>query len=350
MKNDSLIPNATSAAHASMHEAQWYIKKKGTTVQCVLCPHHCVIRHEQYGRCNARYNHNGTLYSTTYAHCVALHLDPIEKKPLYHFFPGTHILSLGTGGCNFSCTFCQNFSISQRRVDELETIVVSPHDLLSFLRKNAKQTCSVAYTYNEPLINYEYVYDCATLLHTHGYKNILVTNGYISQEPLQKLLPYIDAANVDIKAFSDDFYRKYCGGSLQPVLDSITQMHAAGVWVELTNLLIPSCNDDEKDITALAQWVASLDKKIPLHFSRYFPAHTMDFPPTPVATLQNASRIASAYLDYVYLGNVSEGNITYCPSCKRSVITREGYSVTHHALTGKTCKHCGGIVEIKTNA
>ena len=283
-----------------------YFKKlDGDKVECLLCPHHCHIANGKTGICRSRRNHDGVLVSEVYAKPCSLAIDPIEKKPLYHFHPGTKCLSLACTGCNFRCLNCQNHEISQVAPSDVGHYNLSPEDVV---RLCLEHHCpGIAYTYTEPLTYIEYVTDIARLAHENGLWNILVTAGYVCREPLADLLPYLDAANIDLKSFSDDIYQRISGGHLPVVLDTILAMRDAGVWIELTNLIIPGINDDMDMIRQMCQWiVANGLASAPLHFSRFFPRYKMqDLPPTPVATLKAAQCIAQeAGIQYVYLGNV----------------------------------------------
>jgi pyruvate formate lyase activating enzyme len=283
-----------------MHEALYYTRLSGRLVQCHLCPHECHIDDGKAGACGVRMNKGGTLYSEVYGRTTSVSLDPIEKKPLYHYHPGEMILSAGTRGCNFRCDFCQNWQISQ-------DLNVPTQDITSgFLVEKAKELKSfgIAYTYNEPFIWYEFVLDTARLAKAGGLKNVLVTNGYVNMGPLEGIMPYIDAMNIDLKSFDADFYRKVCRARLEPVLDVIKRS-AKACHVELTNLIIPTLNDGPDTIRKMIDWIASeVGEDTPLHFSRYFPCYKMRLPPTPVETLRMAERIAKEKLKYVYLGNV----------------------------------------------
>jgi len=280
-------------------EALFY-DKDGTKVHCWLCPHNCAIPDGGFGICGVRQNQKGKLYSLIYGEITALALDPIEKKPLYHFFPRSHILSVGTRGCNLACSFCQNWSISKTLTAPTEKVESE------FLIRRAQEVDSIgiAYTYNEPSIWYEFVFETAQKAKEAGLKNVLVTNGYISKEPLEQLLPFIDAMNIDIKSIDEGFYRKVCGGSLAPVLETIKKS-CKHCHVELTNLIIPTLNDSTQEFEKLVDWVyENLGEGVPLHFSRYFPSYKLSLEPTPIATLRQAEAIAKKKLRYVYLGNV----------------------------------------------
>ena len=282
------------------------------------------------------------LYAVGYGVLSSVAVDPIEKKPLYHFHPGKPILSIGGWGCNFTCGFCQNAEISQRGVDTARALTVSPEELLLHAR-DIRGVIGIAYTYNEPLINVEYVRDCAVLFRREGFANVLVTNGYINPEPLADLVPYIAAANVDLKSFSASFYERECGGRLRHVQRTIEAMVRAGVHVELTTLVIPGCNDSEEEIRRLAEYVAGLSPDIPLHLSRYFPQHQYRRPPTPFETLVRLHAAASAHLRHVYIGNVKDDSYaaTRCPRCRSVVVARYGFHADTSGLAGVSCRACG---------
>lgn len=288
-----------------MKECRYYQKLEGGAVACLLCPHHCHIADGKTGRCLSRRNDGGILLSEVYGKPCALAIDPIEKKPLYHFHPGTECLSLACTGCNFRCLNCQNHDISQVSPTDVPHYDLSPETLIALCQKH--HCPGIAYTYTEPLTYLEYITDCARLAYEAGLWNILVTAGYVCQEPLADLLPYLDAANVDLKSFSDDIYMQVSGGHLQPVLDTIVAMREAGVWLEITNLLIPGINDDMDMIRLMCRWLKENNlANAPLHFSRFFPRYKMqEIQPTPLYTLKEAKRVAEEEgIVHVYLGNV----------------------------------------------
>jgi pyruvate formate lyase activating enzyme len=285
----------------------------------------------------------GQLHAASYGHVSAYGYDPIEKKPLYHFLPGSVIFSLGTVGCNLACAFCQNWQISQA---DAQTEYLAPADAARLGAGSSCGRCSVgvAYTYSEPLVWWEYVFDVARLVRERGLVNVLVTNGYVEEEPLRALLPLIDALNIDLKAFRDGFYREVCHGSLEPVKRTIEIAHQAGAHVELTTLVVPGRNDDPAEMEELARWIGALDRGIPLHLSRYFPGYRMREPgPTPTAVLVRLREVAGRHLDYVYVGNAFEAAAydTFCPTCGAAVIRREGYAVNLAGLEGPRCRNCG---------
>jgi pyruvate formate lyase activating enzyme len=285
-----------------MKEAMFYKKLKNNIVKCELCPNFCVIKEGGVGSCKVRKNIKGKFYSMVYGKPCAVNIDPIEKKPLFHFFPGEKIFSIGTAGCNLHCMFCQNWTSSQVNYEEVRSHELNPEGVVEYAIENDCKM--IGYTYNEPTIFYEYVLDTAKIARKKGLKNVLVTNGYINQIPLAELLEWIDAANVDLKSFDDEFYRKICGGKLEPVLESLKLMKKKSIWIEITNLLIDGLNDDEKNIRKLCRWVKK-NLNCPIHFSRYFPHYKMQRKETKIETLLKAKRIAEEEgLDKIYIGNV----------------------------------------------
>ncbi|NQS75551.1 MAG: AmmeMemoRadiSam system radical SAM enzyme [Peptococcaceae bacterium] len=325
-----------------MREALYYEKKDKNVAACLLCPHYCKIQDGKAGICRARQNKGGTLYATNFGRVTSYGIDPIEKKPLYHFYPGSYILSAGTFGCNLQCQFCQNWQIAQ---GEPDTTNITPADLVEISSNYSNMgypNIGLAYTYNEPFMWYEFVYETAKLAREADLKNVLVTNGSVNGAPLRQILPYIDAMNIDVKGFTEDYYKKYCKGSLQPVLHTV-ETALQECHVELTTLLIPGLNDSVEEIEHLISWVASLDPGIPLHFSRYFPMYKMDLPATPVEKLVQAREIALKKLHYVYIGNVQVpgASDTFCPKCGDEVINRVGYTTQGVGLSGRSCGHCG---------
>lgn len=312
---------------------------RGDRVQCLLCPHLCLLASGQRGRCGGRENRTGQLISTNYGRVAALALDPIEKKPLYHFYPGTRILSLGPQGCNLRCLFCQNWQISQQ---ETTTERTTPQDIVA-MAQGMPGCIGLAFTYSEPLIWYDFVLDTASLAKEAGLKNVLVTNGFVNKGPLQELLAVVDGVNLDVKAFSNSFYEKYCGARLAPVLEN-AQLIAQRCHLELTYLIIPGLNDADGEITDFCRWVATaLGRATPVHFTRYFPRYKLTIPPTPLSSLRRARRIGESLLDYVYLGNVGEESPTHCPRCGGVVVERQNYRVQSRLVHGR-CPDCGQAV------
>jgi len=319
----------------NLYEALFYEKLKDKKVKCNLCPNFCIIKENEYGKCKARKNIDGKLYSMVYGKIAAMHIDPIEKKPFFHFLPGSLIYSISTTGCNMRCKFCQNWEISQVYPNEIETKFFSPEDLIKDIK--SKKIKAIAFTYGEPSIFYEYMLDIAKLAKKNGIKTAVVSSGYINPEPLKKLLPYIDAYKIDLKGFTDEFYEELTSGKLQPVLETMKIIKKSGVWLEIVNLVIPGYNDDEKDIKRMAQWIKeNLGDDVPLHFTRFYPNYKLlNLPPTPPETLKKVRKIAMEVgLKYVYTGNIDdiEGSTTYCPKSKQPAIIRNGFFVIKNNL------------------
>jgi pyruvate formate lyase activating enzyme len=313
-------------------------------VKCELCPKECVLERNQRGDCRIRVNFENKLYTLTYGYPCSIHVDPVEKKPLFHFFPGSSILSLATAGCNLHCKNCQNWQISQANPEDIPSYKLTPENIVAL---TLREGCSMlAYTYTDPLAFYEYAYDISVIAHGKLLKNVLVTAGYCNKEPLKKLYAVTDAANIDLKFFDDSLYRKITTASLGPVLDSLIMAKQADVWLEITHLVIPTLNDDFSLIKKMCVWIRdNLGKDVPLHFSRFYPHYLLkNLPPTPVATLQRAQDIAKEVgLHYVYIGNVwgGEGENTYCPYDGKLLIRRVGYKILEYNLTEDKCKFCG---------
>ena len=324
-------------------EAKYYEKLENGHVSCLLCPANCHIAPTKQGICMIRTNEDGILYASEYGKTIALNIDPIEKKPLYHFRPGSSILSIGPNGCNFACAFCQNWSISQVK-SATKYIALESLAKLS----QSQGSIGVAYTYTEPSVWFEYVLDSAKLLRKSGLATVIVSNGYINEEPARELFPFIDAANIDLKSIRPDFYRKICKGKLDDVQRTIRIAHDIGVHLELTNLLIPGQNDTDEEIAELVDWVANLDNRIPLHFSRYFPHYKLESPITPEERLIYAYNQAKKKLKYVYVGNVMGigDTDTLCQNCGAILISRNGYDVKISGLSGKNCIKCGSTSDI----
>jgi pyruvate formate lyase activating enzyme len=320
------------------------------TVRCTICPRMCTVKPGKTGFCGTKENRDGKLVDLTYGQLSSIAVDPIEKKPLAHFYPGSISLSISSVGCSFTCPWCQNWHISQARPGETGTKRVPPDYVVDMAHR--QQCTSISYTYNEPLINLNYVEDTARLAKKEGVKNVLVTNGYISKPALSKIVDVIDAANVDWKAFSESFYRKHCGADLQSVLDATVEMHRRGVHVEVTFLIIPETNDGEDETRKMARYlVDNMGQDVPLHLSRFYPQYKFShLPPTPVETLTGAREIARAEgVKYVYIGNIpGEGyEDTICPNCGQAVIKRIGYTITGWRLTeDNNCTKCGSHIPI----
>jgi pyruvate formate lyase activating enzyme len=331
-----------------MKEAMLYEKLDGDRVRCDLCAHRCTIAEGHLGVCQVRENVEGTLYTLVYGRTIAQHVDPVEKKPLLHFHPGTLAYSIATPGCNFRCQWCQNADISQmpREGPLLMGEEASPAEIVE--AAGLRGCRSIAYTYTEPTIFFEYTYDTARLAHERGIANIYVTNGYMTEEMLDLFHPYLDAANVDLKAFRDETYRRYVGARLQPVLDSLKRIKDLGIWLEVTTLILPGINDSPEELRETAVFLAQeIGVDTPWHISRATPAYQMrDMLATPLATLEEARAIGvEAGLRYVYVGNVPGEANTYCHACGELLIQREGYRIgTNRVRQDNTCPNCGAMV------
>ena len=329
-------------------EAMLWEKGEKGKVHCLLCAHSCKIEDDSYGFCGMRQNRGGVLYTYAYGSVIANHVDPIEKKPLYHFLPGTSAYSIATIGCNFRCTFCQNWTISQlsARSEDMEGYEMKPEEIV---REAERNWCrSISYTYTEPTVFFEYAYDTARIAKKKGIANTFVTNGYMTKQAIEEIKPYLDAANIDLKFFSDKSYSKICGGKLQPVLDSIRNMKDAGIWVEVTTLIVPGENDSEKELRGIAKFLAETGKDIPWHISRFHPdyKYTSSYP-TPIETIKRAKEIGKEEgLKYIYIGNVPTQGETVCPGCGKVMIERSGFTaeVLEDFDQGK-CASCGTLIE-----
>jgi pyruvate formate lyase activating enzyme len=313
-------------------------------IQCELCPKMCLIEPGQSGECRVRINIDGVLRTVVYGYPCSLHIDPVEKKPLFHFLPSSRILSIATVGCNLHCKNCQNWEISQANPEDVSAEYWPSERLIEATKHY--QCPSLAYTYTDPIIYYEYTYDTAKLARSAGIRNVLVTAGYINKEPWKRLLEHVDVANIDLKGITDDFYRQVCSATLKPVQDALILAKAAGVLVEVTNLVIPTLNDKPEQIRELVRWIKiNLGADTPLHFSGFFPRYKMrNLPPTSLKTLEMARQIGiSEGMNYVYIGNMAskEGQNTYCPGCKIPLIERSGYTILQNRLRQGHCPSCG---------
>ncbi len=335
----------------TMKEARLYKKLNDKNVECLLCSHRCHIKNGHKGLCGVRENSDGTLRTLVYGSLIAEAIDPIEKKPFFHYLPGSSSYSVSTVGCNFRCLHCQNFNISQMpKSKEGNRIVGTPTTPEEIVEKVSASGCaSIAYTYTEPTIFFEYAYDTARLAHKRGIKNLFVTNGFMTKECIAEMTGVIDAANVDIKAFTEDFYKKVCGARLAPVLKSIEYLRAAGIWVEVTTLIIPGYNDSEEELREIARWIASTDNSMPWHVSAFYPTYKLlDSSPTPPATLIRAREIGlEEGLRYVYTGNIPgmDGESTYCYSCKAQLIERFGFKIVKNRISEGRCPECKSPVD-----
>jgi len=333
-----------------MKKAMFYEEAIDNKVICGLCNHHCQIKDGRRGICGVRENQGGKLYSLVYGKLVSENGDPVEKKPLFHFQPGTRSYSISTVGCNFRCLHCQNFQISQYpRMHEGDVFGTNrtPEAVVKAAERAGCQ--SISYTYVEPTVFYEFAYDCAVLAHQKGLKNIFVSNGYMSSEVTRHLAKVLDGINIDIKAFTDDFYTKVCKAKLQPVLDNVKLMHELGVWVEVTTLIIPGLNDSSDELKGIARFIKSVDSSIPWHVTAFHPTYQLtDRPPTPRSSLRKARDIGIIEgLRFVYEGNIpgEGGENTYCPICGMELISRFGFSILHNRIQNGACPECGESIQ-----
>lgn len=343
----SIATDAThsgDAAREGVSPALHYEKLEEMRVKCKLCPRECTVADQERGYCGVRENRLGTYYTLVHSRPCAVHTDPIEKKPLFHFLPGTTAHSIATAGCNVECRFCQNWDISQFRPEQVRSVYLPP----GTLHKRAKESGarSIAYTYSEPVIFYEYVYDTARLGQETGIKSVMISNGYIQEKPMRELCAVLDAVKIDLKAYTENFYKEYCSGELKPVLAILELLKKLGIWYEIVVLLIPTLNDSEEEIRAMSRWVGrALGPDVPIHFSRFHPTYKLkNLPVTPVATLDMARRVAMEEgLHFAYVGNVwgHEGENTFCPACGKPVVKRVGFKVLEINLQQGSCASCG---------
>lgn len=343
-----LIPNGVQSLAQSKvdfsKEALHYSSLDKSRVKCALCPHQCILNDGQRGLCKVREPKDGKLYSLVYELPCSMHIDPIEKKPMYHMLPGSKSFSIATVGCNLRCKFCQNWQISQEYPENSENKRVPCSEIVRLAEKNKCR--SIAYTYSEPTVFYEYMYNTARIAKTRNIKNIWVTGGFIKAKPLIELCTVIDAANIDFKAYSDDYLREVCNERLEPLLNTLKIAKENGIWIELTNLVVPTLNDDFAMIKDMCAWIReNLGRDTPLHFSRFWPMYKLkNLPPTPMNTLKKAREIARGEgLNYVYIGNVPQGSHadTACPKCSKVLVRRAGYFVLSNDIVGSNCKFCG---------
>jgi pyruvate formate lyase activating enzyme len=330
---------------AFRRKADFYEKLDDRMVRCLLCPRKCVVPEGRRGFCRVRENTDGEYYTVVHGKVCASHVDPIEKKPLFHFLPGTTAFSIATVGCNMTCKFCQNWEISQAKPEDVQAFDLPPEAVARRALRYGSPT--IAYTYTEPIVWSEYVKDTAAAGHEQGLKSVMISAGYINPEPLAGLAPELDAIKIDLKAFDDDFYKDVCGTSLQPVLDTLVQVKQSGTWLEIVNLIIPTLNDDEQHINGLCGWVMeNLGADVPVHFTCFYPTYKLaNLPPTPVDSVTRAREIALEHgIKFPYVGNVPSGHpgeSTYCPGCGRVAIRRAGYSVLAFDIEDGKCSSCG---------
>jgi pyruvate formate lyase activating enzyme len=328
-------------------EAMWYTKMELKKVRCDLCPRRCVVDDGERGFCGVRENRNGIYYTLVYSNPCAVHVDPIEKKPFFHFLPATLSFSIATAGCNIECAYCQNWEISQSRPEQTKNVYMPPKKVIELAKRFG--CASVSFTYTEPVVFYEYMFDTAKLANKSDIKALMVTNAFIEPKPLREVCKVLDGIKVDFKAFSEEFYRKVCRGQLKPVLRAIELIKESGKWLELVVLIVPGLNDSPKEVKQMCNWIkANLGVDVPIHFSRFIPMYKLrNLPPTPVETLERCHNIAKEVgLHYVYIGNVfgHSAESTYCPRCKSTVIKRYGYKTDVQGLRNGKCAKCGFMI------
>ncbi|MFH1539563.1 MAG: AmmeMemoRadiSam system radical SAM enzyme [bacterium] len=328
-----------------IREVPYYEKLDGKTIQCKICPKECKVGDQERGYCGNKENRGGKYFTLAYGNPCAYHVDPIEKKPLFHFLPGTAAFSISTAGCNFNCKFCQNWDISQSRPEQTPNVKMMPGDVVHYAKQSGSAT--IAYTYGEPVVFYKYMYDTAALGHKQGVRSVMITNGYINKKPMRELLKVLDAVKVDFKAYTKKFYTDTCDGELKPVLDTLVLLKEEGMWTELVYLVVPTLNDSKKELQSMTKWIMkNLGPDVPIHFSRFHPTYMIkNLPSTPIQTLEMARDTAmEGGLNFAYIGNVPnhEGENTCCPGCKSIIVERMGYTITKMEInkSGK-CRKCG---------
>jgi len=340
-------PQKMSTEELPAREASWYRKLEEGRIECQLCPQGCTVADRERGTCGNRENRSGTYYTLVHSLACAVHVDPIEKKPFFHVLPGEKALSFSTAGCNVECKFCQNWEISQFRPEQVPAYYLPPEELVTTARRTGSKL--TAATYGEPVVFWEYVRDVAVAANKGGLRPTVVSNGFIQEKPLRDVVPLLSAIKVDLKSFSEDFYRQQIRGKLEPVLKTLQVIHEVGTWVEIVVLLVPTLNDSEAEIEALARWVvANLGPDVPVHFTRFHPTYRLtELPPTPVTTLERSWSIARDQgLHFVYLGNVPghPGENTVCPGCQEVLIRRMGFRVVEMSLADGACPKCGRAI------
>jgi pyruvate formate lyase activating enzyme len=331
------------AGTLSDHEAMYYVKGNNSRVDCQLCPWTCRVVDGARGRCGVRENRGGSYYTLVYGKPCTIHTDPIEKKPLFHYLPGTNAFSLATAGCNLGCEFCQNWEISQSEPEKIDNIDLPPAEVARRAKESGAPT--IAYTYSEPVIFYEYMLDSANAANELGIGSVMISNGFIKKEPMKKLCRSLRAVKIDFKAFNDTFYENVCRGQMRPVQDTMVLLKETGVWLEIVVLLVPTLNDSPQEIKEMCGWVkTNLGPDVPVHFSRFYPTYKMvNIPPTPIRTVETAREIAlETGLHYPYVGNLAghAGENTYCPQCKEMLIKRVGYHIAFNKIAGGACPFC----------
>lgn len=343
-ENASASPSSTGLSHV---EAKYYKKLENKEIECELCPRKCKVGDRERGYCGCRENQGGIYYTLVHSYACSANVDPIEKKPFFHFLPGTQAFSIATAGCNMNCKFCQNWEISQVRPEQVKNIYLPPEDVAAYAQESGSK--SIAYTYSEPTVFYEYMLDTAIAGQRRGIKSVVITAGYINHDPLLELIKNVDAIKVDFKAFTEKYYEEICHAKLKPVMDTLVDLSKSGIWYEIVYLMVPTLNDDMKIIRDMSKWmVTDLGKDVPLHFTRFQPLYLLkNLPPTPVSSLEKAREIAMEEgMNFVYVGNVPghEGEHTYCPKCKKVVVGRIGFTITQMNLKNGKCKFCGNPI------
>jgi pyruvate formate lyase activating enzyme len=341
-------PTASAAPRLEpgVAEASYYERLGEKKIRCKLCPHECRVADLERGTCGVRENRGGTYYTLVYGNPCSAHVDPIEKKPLFHYYPTTNAFSIATAGCNFVCRFCQNWEISQKRPEQIKSFDLPPEAVIQAARRYNCKT--VAHTYTEPVVFFEYMLACAREGKQKGIPNVMISNGYIQEKPMRELCRYLGAVKIDLKAFTDKFYKEMCSGTLKPVLDILEVLKDEGIWFEIVVLIIPTLNDSRAEIEKMTKWIVSeLGPDVPLHFSRYYPTFMLkNIPPTPPSTLERSRKIAlESGLKFVYIGNIlTEAANTYCPHCHKLLIERVAYATDLVGLKGNRCKYCGETI------
>ncbi|MBD3288495.1 AmmeMemoRadiSam system radical SAM enzyme [candidate division KSB1 bacterium] len=343
--NELFVSSASAATGAGelLTEARYYDKLAHRKIKCVLCPRECVIDDLERGYCGVRENRGGTYYTLVHSRPCTAHIDPIEKKPLFHFMPASMAFSIATVGCNVECKFCQNWQISQVRPEQIRNYDMPPEVIAEYAKE--KKCKSIAYTYTEPVIFTEYMYDCAVAGNERDVASVMISNGYINPKPMKDLSKVLRAVKIDLKAFTEKFYRNLVAGELKPVLDTLVLLREMDIWTEIVYLVIPSHNDDPNELKQMCQWIVSeLGADVPVHFTRFYPQYRLkNLPPTPISTLESTRKIAQdAGINFCYIGNVPQhgGENTYCPSCNKMLIKRRGYIILENNITGNRCANC----------
>lgn len=337
-----MLAGAKSKPNPFKREAKYFEKQADKKLTCKLCPHECRVADLERGTCGVRENNGGTYYTLVYGNPCSAHIDPIEKKPIFHYYPTTTALSIATAGCNFVCKFCQNWEISQKRPEQVKSMTFFPKTVVETARQRNCKT--IAHTYTEPVIFFEYMLDCAIEGKQRGVPNVMISNGFIQEKPMRELCKYLGAVKIDLKAFTDKFYKEICDGQLKPVLNTLEVLKDEGIWFEIVVLIIPTLNDTKEEIDAMTKWIVkTLGPDVPIHFSRYYPTFMLkNIPPTPPETLMRAHKIArNNGMKFAYVGNMlSEAENTYCPSCNNVLIERLRYNVNIKGLKKNKCKYC----------